>query len=219
MSIAFGVLLGCSGGPMSAPVDTTAATDSVEQLVAITTAMANADGASGLAAGTKLVTDGETIFSASNLTAGIPQGANVSASCSSTSCVFDVGFSQYPEVFGFSGSATLDGSQLSLQLQRSSGHSSELEATWTVDGTLNMTGSTINGTLKVSGDITGNFPVPGTTTTTIEYQHIAVDATACPIGGSLRAASIASSTPPASATQTEDIVGTAVFGPACGDVR
>ncbi len=55
---------------------------------------------------------------------------------------------------------------------------------------------------------------PGNTSTTIDYQGISLDAYACPVGGSIHAVSVASTS-----TQTEDIAGTAVFGPACGDVR
>ena len=207
----------CSGGT-PAPVNTLAASDSVKQLVAITTAMAAMDGMSGLRSSNQLLTDGAEIFSASFETTAVPQGASISASCSPTSCTFGAGMVSWGSFYRFSGSATLDGSQLTLDIQASSGHTSASSETWTITGTLSTSGPKIDGTLRVSRDNTLDYMAPGTTTETIEYQHVAIDGGGCPVGGSILVDATLSSTSDGS-RRAEDIEGTAVFGPACGDVR
>ena len=225
------VIAGCRNSPTPILSQLGAGSwDSVTQLVALTTAMAAMDGGSGLAASNSLVVDSDAIFYNCAGTYAVPQGATGEASCGATRCTFDMNFvgelsepyeSPQPYAYAFSGSAAFEASQLTLKLQQGHG-AAEANATWTLDGTVTMSQSELDGTLHLSGNTALNADWntcgPGTTSSTVEYQRVALDANGCPIGGSIYAVTTMISTI-ATENPTEAFDGTLELGPACGEVR
>src|SRR5207249_10375795 len=85
----------------------------------------------------------------------------------------------YPHLHSFPtrrSSDLLGDSQLTLQLQRYVGHSSTIGKRWTIAGTLTMTGSKIDGTLRVSGDIDGGTETIATDrkSTRLNSSHVSI---------------------------------------------
>jgi hypothetical protein len=172
------------------------------------------DGSAVLASSGQLLGDGEQILPV-EIGGGPSEAATTSsASCNTTSCSFSSSFMAYPFEGRFGGSAFLDGSQLTLELEAGVDHGAAYTDTWTITGTITATASKIDGTLHVSGD--DMLDVDGSAAISVDYEGVALDTNGCPVGGRLHAAGTSTNT---DTPQTEDVAGTITFGPACGDVH
>jgi hypothetical protein len=211
-AIILAVGCGTNHAPAPAPVNECAATESVTELSALTNAMATMDGPTGFAAADTMFADGIAIFDTGCRAAALPPGAGVSASCSPASCTFTVRFAMYPEIYNFDGTVMRDGEVLTVSLHSFDGHNSEAGRDWSIDGSLTIESSTIDGSLHATGSDTLGYPA--TYDTTVDYRAVVVDASGCPIGGSMYATNV-TKIDPSSGMQSQNVDGVLDFGPAC----
>jgi hypothetical protein len=101
--------------------------------------------------------------------------------------------------------------RFTLSLSVSAGHPSGFGAQWTLDGTLDVTGASIDGSVHASGTTADRGQ---TCDTTLDFREVVLGDTGCAVGGSVYATSSASADPDTRASG-HDIDGTFVFGPGC----
>ncbi|CAN5872008.1 hypothetical protein BH11MYX3_BH11MYX3_49140 [soil metagenome] len=217
-------------------INTANAKASVENVGKINAAMASGNGANAAAAVQAMTSAGQSLVSP----AGTPQGRLVgllpesfprsdlsravtgTADCTATACTFsNYGDNSTGSSWLINGTVSKSGDTTSFDITYdvTSGGTS---VKWAIDGSVTITATSIDGNIHSHGvtDVaagSGNQAVNVTWDTDVDYQAITLDAQGCATSGKVHAV-VSYKVSSGGNGGAYDVEGTAVFGPACGQV-
>jgi len=220
------VTLAACGGSDKAPgtVNAQSARVSINQVGNVNSAMQNSNGGMAASAVAAMTSAGQTIVTPS-APAGLvglapdhlPRPLVLSAqtgtaNCTPTSCTFDNFGDDTPgSSWTIDGTISKSGDTISFDLT----YDIESQGTtinWSIDGSVAVTPTSIDGTVNSNGTATGG-PAGGVSwDVSVHYNAVQLDGSGCPIGGSVTA----STSYEAAGRGIYDVEGTVTFGPACG---
>ena len=225
-----------SDGPtyQKAQIDDAQASAAITNLAGVRMAMTNGDGSAVADRVMSLTAGGESLLappSGSAAAAVIPRGLLLklatrpapresftgSATCDDSGCTYDH-FADSGDfgTFELDGSIHATANSISVDLTMTITSSDGLDMTWALDGALTVTASEIDGNFHAHGD--ANDAQSQTSITwdeSVDYNAIGLDASGCPISGSLSAQLAYSGHSPQGGGSLA-LEGGIGFGPACG---
>ena len=211
-------------------IDGTSARTSIGSVHDVVSAMASNNPSSAASAVLALTAAGESVVVAAPTKLELPhppitakpagEAFTGTATCTATSCTFmNFGDSDQYGSYSINGTISDNNGVLAFDLTYDL-TTANLTFHWELDGQVTVDATHIDGNVHSHGDAngsdqSGSFAV--TWDIAVDYRNIGLDASGCPISGSL-AATVQFTAQNNGSGGSYDVAGTAAFGPACGQV-